>query len=280
VVNSRTRNRQKFKELVASVDHLGLKRPITVSTRNGKDAYELVCGEGRIEAFRALGRTEITAILIEASAEDSLLMGLVENLARRQPSAIELFREIGRLAKRGYKIHEIAAKVDLSPGYIRTVCHLVKQGEHHLLEALDHNVIPPTIALEIAKAQRGEAQKLLLETYAEKPHTSHQIAAIRRLIERCHVKAVLKGRKTRATTSSLVRAYRREIERQHLVAKKAELAHARLVFIASSLHQLLKERLFVRLLREECLEAMPLLLLQQIARQDGSDGESASPGRL
>ena len=275
VVNSRKRNKQKFRELVTSVDHLGLKRPITVNVRGDDKTYELVCGEGRVEAFRALGCTEIPAILIDATTEETFLMGLVENLARRQPSATELFSEVGRLVKCGYKLNEIAAKVDLSPGYIRAVCHLLKHGEHHVLQALDQNVIPPTIALEIAKAQSGEAQKVLLEAYAEKLHTSGQIAAIRRLVERCHLRAVLKGKKTRPTTFSLVRAYRREIERQHLVAKKAELAHARLLFIASALQRLLQERLFVRLLREEGLQDVPIQLRRQISSQDGSDVEDA-----
>jgi ParB family transcriptional regulator, chromosome partitioning protein len=273
VVTSRKRNKHKFKDLVTSVDHLGLKRPITVNARNGDKNYELVCGEGRIEAFQALGRTEIPAIQVNVTAEEALVMGLVENLARHQPSAIELFSEIGRLVKCGYKIDEIAAKVDLSPGYVRAVCHLLKNGDKHLLEALDHNVIPPTIALEISKAPGGEAQKLLLEAYAEKAHTSEQIAAIRRLIERCHVKQVLKGGKTRTTTFSLVRAYRREIERQHLVAQKAELVHARLVFIASALQKLLQERLFVRLLREEGLQDVPLPLRRQVSLQDGPDAK-------
>jgi ParB family chromosome partitioning protein len=276
VVNSRFRNKQKFKALVTSVDHLGLKRPITVNVRNGKMNNELVCGEGRIEAFRALGRTEIPAILIDAPTNDCFLMGLVENLARRQPSAIEVFGEVSRLAKRGYKINEIAAKVDLSPSYVRAVCHLVKHGDRHLLEALDHDLIPPTIALEIAKAESGEAQRLLLEAYAQRPHTSQEIAALRRLAERCHVRAVLKGSKRvpRATTFSLVRAYRGEIERQHLVTKKAELAHARLVFLAGALQKLLKERLFIRLLREESLQDIPTQLRREISRQDGSNAES------
>jgi ParB family transcriptional regulator, chromosome partitioning protein len=282
VVNSRSRNKQKFKTLVTSVDHLGLKRPITVNVRNRKTNYELVCGEGRIEAFRALGRAEIPAILIDVAADDSFLMGLVENLARRQPSAIEVFSEVSRLAKRGYKINEIAAKVDLSPSYVRAVCHLVKHGDRHLLEALDHELIPPTIALEIAKAESGEAQKLLLEAYAQRPHTSQEIAALRRLAERCHVKAVLKGDKARprATTSSLVRAYRAETERQHLVAKKADLAHARLVFIAGALQKLLRERLFIRLLREEALHDIPHQLRREISKQDGSNAASAGLGRL
>jgi ParB family chromosome partitioning protein len=276
VLNSRTRHKERFRELVASVDHLGLKRPITVNTQNGAEEYQLVCGEGRIEAFRALGRTEIPAILIEAPTEDCFLMGLVENLARRHPSAMEVFSEVSRLAKRRYKINEIAAKVDLSPSYVRAVCHLVKHGDRHLLEALDHNLLPPTIALEIAKAENGGAQKLLLEAYAQRPHTSQEIAALRRLAERCHVNAVLEGNRKvpRPTTSTLVRAYRAEIERQHLVAKKAELAHARLAFIAGAFQKLLKERLFTRLLREESLHDIPSQLRREISRQDGSNAES------
>ena len=282
VVNSRARNKRRFKELVASVDHLGLKRPITVNAQDGTNEYQLVCGEGRIEACRALGRTEIPAILLEAPADDCFLMGIVENLARRHPSVIEVFSEVSRLAKRGYKINEIAAKVDLSPSYVRAVCHLVKHGDRHLLEALDHELLPPTIALEIAKAESGGAQKLLLEVYAQRPHTSLEIAALRRLAERLHVKAVLNGKKgrPRATTAKLVRAYRGEIQRQHLVAKKAELAHARLVFIAGALQKLLRERLFIRLLREESLHDIPLQLRREISRQDGSNAESAGRSGL
>jgi ParB family chromosome partitioning protein len=153
----------------------------------------------------------------------------------------------------------------------------VKHGDRHLLEALDHDLIPPTIALEIAKAESGEAQKLLLEAYAQRPHTSEEIAALRRLAERIHVKAVLYGKKERprATTAKLVRAYRGEIQRQYLVAKKADLAHARLIFIAGALEKLLKERLFMRLLREESLHDIPPQLRREISKQDGSHAASA-----
>ena len=49
VVNPRVRNLKVFKEIVANIAELGLKRPITVARRDGDDgdpSYELVCGQG------------------------------------------------------------------------------------------------------------------------------------------------------------------------------------------------------------------------------------------
>ena len=96
VVNPRVRNRKVFDEIVESIAELGLKRPITVARRDQTDGphYELVCGQGRLEAYRALGQEKIPALVIDASSEDCLVMSLVENLARRQHRAIDLLRDI------------------------------------------------------------------------------------------------------------------------------------------------------------------------------------------
>lgn len=84
VLNPRARNKRVFQELVTSIEHLGLKKPITVSQRPGRSRYDLVCGQGRLEAFIALGQSQIPAVIIEAAEEDCFVMSLVENLARRQ----------------------------------------------------------------------------------------------------------------------------------------------------------------------------------------------------
>jgi ParB family transcriptional regulator, chromosome partitioning protein len=72
VLNPRVRNKRVFQELVDSIAHLGLKKPITVSKRPGRPRYDLVCGQGRLEAFIALGQSEIPALVVEASEEDLL----------------------------------------------------------------------------------------------------------------------------------------------------------------------------------------------------------------
>jgi ParB family transcriptional regulator, chromosome partitioning protein len=122
VVNPRDRNQRVFHELVTSIDHLGLKKPITVSRRGTDPGYDLVCGQGRLEAFIALRQREIPAIVIEASTEACHVMSLVENLARRKPRSLELMREIGALKDRGYTTAEIAKKIDFTPDDLCRSC--------------------------------------------------------------------------------------------------------------------------------------------------------------
>jgi ParB family chromosome partitioning protein len=131
VVNPRTRGQVKFKVFVNNIAKLGLKRPITVAPRKSRDGeakYDLACGQGRLEAYRALGQSEVPAIVIEANREDLLLMSLVENLARRRHTSIELAEEIRAMRERGYKYSEIARKTDLVTGYVRDIDRLLKKG--------------------------------------------------------------------------------------------------------------------------------------------------------
>ncbi|MCA9225265.1 MAG: ParB/RepB/Spo0J family partition protein, partial [Planctomycetales bacterium] len=121
VVNTRTRGREKFKEIVASIKALGLKKPITVSPASGKygpGEYDLVCGEGRLLAFQSLGETTIPARVQDLTSEDLLLMSLVENLARRQARSAELLEEIAALKRRGYTVQHIAKKTNLTTKYV------------------------------------------------------------------------------------------------------------------------------------------------------------------
>src|SRR3546814_8173417 len=66
VLNPRARNRRQHHEIVDNIAAVGLKRPITVSRRAAANSvrYDLVCGEGRLEAFRMLGEAEIPAVVM------------------------------------------------------------------------------------------------------------------------------------------------------------------------------------------------------------------------
>src|SRR3954470_15871597 len=83
VLNPRVRNKKIFTEIISNIAELGLKKPITVTRREDEDGprYDLVCGQGRLEAYQALGQQEIPALLVTADTEDCLMMSLVENLA-------------------------------------------------------------------------------------------------------------------------------------------------------------------------------------------------------
>ncbi len=148
VVNPRTRGRAKFKVFVNNIAKLGLKRPITVAPRKSRDGetkYDLACGQGRLEAYRALGQSEVPAIVIEANRKDLLLMSLVENLARRRHTSIELAEEIRALRERGFKYSEIARKTDLVTTYVRDIDRLLRKGEERLLQAVQRGQIPISV---------------------------------------------------------------------------------------------------------------------------------------
>ena len=69
---------------------------------------------------------------------------------------------------------------------------------------------------------------------------------------------------TAVTTSSLVRNYQHEVERQKLMVKKAEFAQQRLLFVIEALRQLLADEHFSNLLRAEGLDTLPKQLAERI----------------
>ena len=72
IVNPRTRNKVTFQNIVANIRNVGLKKPITVCQREldvDGTKYDLVCGQGRLEAFVALGDSKIPAIVSDAPPE-------------------------------------------------------------------------------------------------------------------------------------------------------------------------------------------------------------------
>jgi len=271
ILNPRSRNKRVFQELVNSIANLGLKKPITVSQRVGKSRYDLVCGQGRLEAFMALGQSEIPAIVIDAAEEDCYVMSLVENLARRQHSSLELVRAIGALDARGYSYQDIAKKLDFSVEYITAICFLLDHGEEKLIAAVEHGIVPHSIAIEIARAKESDVQEALVQAYEEKIIPGNQILAIRQIIENRNNNGKLlerrsrSGRSHRAVTSeSLIRSYQRETERQKLLVKRASLARSRLLFIANAMRQLLADDHFVSLMQAEGIGGMPKALAERI----------------
>ena len=134
VINPRVRNKKIFKEIVANIAELGLKKPITVTRLDDADGprYALVCGQGRLEAYQALGQHEIPALFVETNTEDCLVMSLVENLARRQHRPIDLLHDIEGLKQRGYNDTTIARKTGLTIEYVKGVLRLLQKGELRL----------------------------------------------------------------------------------------------------------------------------------------------------
>ena len=272
VINPRVRNKKIFKEITSNIAELGLKKPITV-TRREEDAdgprYDLVCGQGRLEAYQVLGQREIPALVVEADTEDCLVMSLVENLARRQHRAIDLLHDIAGLKKRGYSDAVIARKTDLSIEYVRGVIRLIEKGEHRLLRAVEAGQIPVSIAVDIATADDSELQTILQQAYEKKLLRGHKLIAARRLIEQRRRRGKglqINGKRREQTLSSnaLVRAYREDVDRKRLLIRKASSTRDRLIFVTEAVRKLLVDESFVTLLRAEGLDTLPRNLAERI----------------
>ncbi len=263
ILNPRHRDRRKFEQIVQSIKNLGLKKPIQVSVRaageNGGPGYDLVCGQGRIEAFAALGRAEIPAVVVEVPPHERLLRSLVENIARRNPSPMDLINEIERLKEQGYSIAEIGAKLDISETAVKNLTALKRAGEERLLQAALKGTVPLSIAVEIAKADTVEAQRELLRAFETKQLNGVAIRVVKRLIDQRRYRGQSDNRKPRerASTSDMVSVYKRESQRQKELVRKARLCENKLTFIVSAFNQLLANSAFVKLLEAEGLSTMP-----------------------
>jgi len=273
VLNPRSRNKIVFQSIVSNISNIGLKKPITVTPRtdtsDGK-SYDLVCGQGRLEAFLALGQTEIPAMVRQASREECFLMSLVENVARRQQRPLELLREITNLKSRGYNTAEIAKKIDVAKSYVTAVVHLLKKGEERLLYAVEKGRIPLSVAIQIADADEEGLQRALCQAYEDKTLRGRKLLTVRRIIEmrKASGKETKPGVRRRhegmTTADALVRAYRQEAERQQLLVKKSQIAENRLLFIVSALRRLFGDENFLTLLRAEGLDTLPTYLAERI----------------
>jgi ParB family chromosome partitioning protein len=280
VVNPRARNKKTFKEIVENIAGIGLKRPITVARRKASDGthqFDLVCGQGRLEAFRNLGQTEIPAVVVEADTEDCMVMSLVENLARRQHRAIDLLYDIQGLKGRGYNDTQIATKTGLSLKYVKGVIRLLDGGEHRLLRAVESGHIPASVAVEIAEADDEGVQKVLQEAYENKTLRGNRLSIAKRLIEqrrrrgkglRTHISN--KKRDKPLSPEAILRAYRDDANKKRLLVRRADATRDRIVFITEALRKLFADENFVTLLRAEGLETLPRNIADRLQNVTGN----------
>jgi ParB family chromosome partitioning protein len=269
VVNPRVRNKKVFREIVGNIAEIGLKRPITVTPRQDGDLvrYDLVCGQGRLEAYQSLGQRQIPALVVDAGAEDCLVMSLVENLARRQHRSIDLLHDIEGLKKRGYRDSEIAAKTGLTVEYVRGVLRLLKSSEHRLLRAVEAGQVPVSVAVEIAESGDAEVQNVLQQAYESKLLRGQKLVAVKRLVAQRQLRG--KGKPSRMQRRSLslerlMRTYQDDTDKKRLIVRKAEATQACLIFVTEALRKLFGDEHFVTLLRAEGLGTLPANLRQRI----------------
>ncbi|MDE1152829.1 MAG: plasmid partitioning protein RepB C-terminal domain-containing protein [Micavibrio sp.] len=277
ILNPRVRNKKIFDLITDNISQVGLKKPITVTPCKSGAAdkeYDLVCGQGRLEAFIARGQTHIPAIIIDASEEQALIMSLVENLARRQYRAIDLLQGIEILQKQGYDYKVIAKKTGLVETYVDAVLKLLERGEARLLCAVEAGQIPITIAMTISDTPEEGMQEVLQEIYNTKQLRGSRLILAKKLIEKRRFlgKAMHSGSRTTSKSGTekisvhqVMKVYQKEVDRKRLLTRKADIASNRLLFIVEALRRLFQEEHFNVLLQAEEIATLPKPLSDLLA---------------
>jgi ParB family chromosome partitioning protein len=266
VLNPRSRKKSIFDMIISNIGALGLKKPITVTPRSsplGEKEYDLVCGQGRLEAYQALGHPEIPAIIIDTTQKEAYVRSLVENIARRHHTPLEMLKEITTLKEQGLTTDQIATKLDVDRTWVYAVMHLLEHGEDVLVREVERGRIPVSLAVKISSAADQEVQAALREAYASGELRGAQLLATKRFLAK-RKRTPEGANKKRLSGQGAVRAYKQFTVEHRALVKRARLTERSLLLIISALKTLLSDEHFVTLLRAEQLDTMPNFLLDRI----------------
>lgn len=274
ILNPRVRNRKIFDDISTNIIKVGLKRPITVTKaekQKGGKEYDLVCGQGRLEAFIDAGQKDIPAIIKDTTEEGALIMGLVENLARKQHTSLYLMKGIEILKNKGYSVSEIAEKIGLSNEYIKNIVHLINNGEERLIAAVEAGNVPINIAMEIASTSGDDIQKALHDAYENNELRGKKLLYVKKLIALRKARGKKVGPRgsgisgaSNITSRDLIEIYQKEVDRKKLIARKAEMVNNRLTFVSGAFRRLLSDSAFKKILENENINTMPKQLSETI----------------
>jgi ParB family chromosome partitioning protein len=118
--------------LAASIRHQGVLQPIVVRPRPD-GGFELIAGERRWRAARAAGLPTLPALVKNVGDRDSMLLGLIENVAREQLSPVEEARAYASLVDEfELSLGEIAERVGRSKPAVSNRLRLLELPEEVL----------------------------------------------------------------------------------------------------------------------------------------------------
>ncbi|MCS7279679.1 MAG: ParB/RepB/Spo0J family partition protein [Thermodesulfobacteriaceae bacterium] len=117
---------ESFQELILSIKERGVLQPILVRPLK-EGNYECVAGERRLRACLKLGFKEIPAIVRNLSDEEVLLLGLIENIQRKNLNPLEEAWAYKTLIEKfGYTQEEVAKRVGKDRSTVTNLLRLLK----------------------------------------------------------------------------------------------------------------------------------------------------------
>jgi ParB family transcriptional regulator, chromosome partitioning protein len=146
--------------LAESIKAQGLIQPVVVRPRL-EGGYELIAGERRWRAAREAGLSSLPAVIREADDRDTLLLGLVENVAREDLSPVEEARAYALLLDEfGLSIGDIAERVGKARPTVSNRLRLLELPDD-VLELLHRNELSEGHGRAVLAVPDHEGQRRL-----------------------------------------------------------------------------------------------------------------------
>ncbi len=187
IMPNRFQPREEFdetglEELSDSIKEHGVLQPILVRPKNGK--YELIAGERRCKASSLAGLTTVPAIIREMDDRESAKVSLLENLQRKNLSAIEEARTYKRILELDNMTQESLAKtMGRSQPAIANKLRLLGLPEE-VQDALMKNQISERHARSLLNLKDKEQQLMMLDRIRNERLTVRELdAEIKKLKE-------------------------------------------------------------------------------------------------
>ncbi|MDP8211919.1 MAG: ParB/RepB/Spo0J family partition protein [Candidatus Zapsychrus exili] len=121
-------NDDKLNSLKESIKEKGILQPILVRRQN--DGFEVIAGERRLKAARALSLEEIPAIVRDVTDKEALVIALIENIQREELNPIEEAESYKRLIDEfQYTQEQIAVSVGKDRSTVSNLLRLLNLSE-------------------------------------------------------------------------------------------------------------------------------------------------------
>lgn len=150
-----------LEELASSIKQHGIIQPLVL--RRVEDKYEIIAGERRYKAAQLAGLTKVPAVIANIDDNKSAEVAIVENVQRKDLSAIEEARSYKNLLDKGYLTQaELAKKMGLSQSAIANKLRLLNL-DVEVQKALMNNQISERHARSLLVLPSHEEQRKWLK---------------------------------------------------------------------------------------------------------------------
>lgn len=163
-------------DLASSIKQHGIIQPLVLRRKN--DKYEIIAGERRFKAAKIAGLSSVPAVISNLDDNASAEVAIVENIQRKDLTAIEEARSFQALLDKGYMTQdELARKIGLSQSAISNKLRLLTLDES-VQEAILAEKISERHARTLLKVPSHEKQKELVARIINERLTVRQLEEV------------------------------------------------------------------------------------------------------